>query len=273
MSASREQEGIRPIYTDADSSLECYSLEDAVVELKRRRKDKDLQKEVAHHLSTLSPELMSAFTQARAVCFRQLATPTHETLHFLKQAKRAKLAPLLWEYHSDKFVGSSNTYKRSLGKLPVYQYTGGDGRDMFEYRRIVDFDKCVGNQIGDAQCLSGEQLVDVHHELLEKIGRVTVKNICVDASPWFKKVGGHAHEYYPLFFALFIRDGILFENFGALPEEQNFLHDVVEPAYEYVKKTFGLSPLIVHLLPQEQESRPFWDLYPKKVEKYLPEFK
>ena len=270
MASARETEGLRPTHTDADSSLEYFTLDDAVKELRRRRKDKDLQKEVADHLSSLSPEIMRAFTKARAVSFRQVATPTHETLLFLKNAKRCGITPLIWEYHSDKFVSSGNTYKRSLGKLPIYQYTGGDGRDMFVYKRIVDFDKCVGKKIFDAQCLSGDDLISVHHTLLEKIARITIKNSCIDASPWFKKVGGNAKEYYPLFFSLFVRDGILFENFGALPEEQEFMHSVVEPAYEFVKKQFGLAPLIVHLLPQEQEGRPFWDLYPKKVEKLLP---
>lgn len=272
MSASRDTEGYRPVHTDPDTSLEYFELDDALKELKRRRKDKDLQRDIANHLSSLSPELMEAFTKPRAVLFRQVATPTHEALHFLKRAKKTKLSPLFWEYYSDKYVSSGNTYKRSLGKLPIYQYTGGDGRDIFTYRRILDFNTCVGKQILDARCLMGNNLIEIHHNLLEKVARVNINDSCVDASAWFKKMGGHAFEYYPLFFALFIRDGILFENFGALPEEQSFLHDVVEPSYQYVKDLFGLDPIVVHLLPPEQESRPFWDLYPKKVEKYLKDY-
>jgi len=241
----------------------------ALWDLHQRRKDTVLKETVRQNLGAPAEEILKKFTQPRALFFRQVATPTHEMIRFLKLAKQMKLKPLILEYYDDKFVSSENRSKRLLGKMPIYQYTGSDGRDMVEYETVCDFNTATGKEFSEITCFSGEGLIPFHHRLFQKITGLNPKTCCFDASDWFRSSGDNADEYYEPFFTLFIRDAIVFENFMPLRSENAFTKTVIIPTFEKLKKQYGVAPLIVRLLPENEEMRLFWDSYPRKTGKYL----
>lgn len=207
--------------------------------------------------------------QPYGILFRQVATPTHEILHFIKMAKLLKLEPLIVEYGADKFVSSGNMYKRALGKMPIYQHTGSDGRDIVTYKTVVDFNTNVGKRLCDVQCLDGTSLMEFHHDLFERITKRRVDSICIDCSDWFHSHGGNARAYYESFLKVFIKDSILFEMFEPTEAVKQFLDDVIVPGYAKVRDEYGVKPLVVRLLPPSEQLRAFWDSYPKKLDTIL----
>lgn len=240
---------------------------DAIAELKRRRKNTALKE-----LLDMRREGMNLLPSAKtpyAVFFRQLGTPSHETLRFLRILKGTKLAPLILEYHGDKFVSAGNSYKRSLGKMPIYQYTGADGRDMVKYSTILDFNKWNGKSLSEIRCMDGSGLIGFHHKLLSRIAKVDPKALCHDATEWFASHGDRADKYYTALLSNFLRDAILFEHFEASAAEETFVQSIMMPAFQRVEIQYGYQPLIVELVPATQEKRAFWDYYPKKTERYL----
>src|SRR3989344_5691571 len=64
-----------------------------------------------------------------------------------------------------KFVSAENRSKRALCKMPIYQNTGLDGRDMVEYETVCDFNISTGKKFKEVVCLNGEQLIPFHHRL------------------------------------------------------------------------------------------------------------
>ncbi len=243
----------------------------ALTELYRRRKDVSLKKSVHSELNGFAKEIIKKFKRPRAVLFRQLATPTHEIIRFLKIAKKLSLEPLIFEYLGDKFVGAGNRYKHSLGKMPIYQYTGTDGRDIFHYKSICDFNKFTGKKISNVQCHNGESLTAFHHHLFRSITKLNPKTHCIDATDWFNSVGKKAGNYYEHFLRLFVRDAILFENYTVTRDEGPFVTESVLPAFLKIENLLGQRPLIVRLLPDTEELRLFWDSYPKKVGRLIGE--
>ena len=75
-----------------------------------------------------------------------------------------------------------------------------------------------------------------------------------DLSNFFYKMGKNASEYYPKYLALFIKDGILCENFLEDGREGVFTKKVFIPAFERVCKYFGIKPLIVRSIPKDENS-------------------
>ncbi len=242
----------------------------ALAELRKRRKDAQLTDLVHRGLNGFAKEFLKRHSRPRAVLFRQLATPTHETIRFLRLAKNLGLDPLILEYLGDKFVSTGNRYKRSLGKMPIYQYTGADGRDMFRYKSVCDFNRFTGKAISSVECHSGESLVALHHRLLQSVTKLDPRKYCIDGTKWFRGVGKKAENYYENFLRLFIRDAVLFESFVPFKAEGSFTNSIIVPSFKAVFSQYGLRPLIVRLLPDVDETRLFWDSFPKKVEQYTP---
>lgn len=243
--------------------------ETAVRELARRREDASLTKEIHEFLGESSIPLLAAMEGPTALLYRQVATPTHETLRFLETAERLSLRPLVLEYLDDKFVGAGNPYKRALGKMPIFQHTGGDGRDMVRYVTMVDFNSFVGKKLSEACCIHNMTLVEFHHDLVQKMTGRYPASLCIDGTQWFHANGSTAQKYYDPLMALLIRDCIMFENYEETRHLQPFMHDVVVPAFEKIQSRFGLRPLIVRLLPQHEEQRLYWNSYPKETAGFL----
>ncbi len=245
------------------------SQNDARGTLINRAKDAELKKRVRENMHPEAHALISKFNSPRAVFFRQVATPTHEVLRFLRIAKHMRLTPIILEYYGDKFVSAGNPYKRALGKMPIYQHTGIDGRDNVKYHTVVDFNEYTGKPISAVKCKSGESLIDFHHKLLDKMSRLNIEAHCADATPWFQALGGMAGKYYDEFLTLFVRDAILFEYFEPTASEQLFIRETMIPAFQNVANKFGLQPLVFRLVPKNKEGRKFWDAYPKTIEKFI----
>jgi len=244
--------------------------EAALKELNARRKNKTLRQAVRASLGENASEVLKKFSSPRAVLFRQVGTPTHETLRFLRLAKEMGLKPLIFEYYDDKFVSAHNRYKRSLGKMPIYQYTGSDGVDSVKYNTILDFPKVEGLPISKVNCLDGKSLVDFHHDLLNRVAHLKAGKETIDLTPWLSHIDKRkAASYYEHIFALFIRDGVLFENYFVTKKEGPFVQDVIAPAFYNCYEKFGYKPIIAQLLPDNEELRLFWDSYPKSVGKLL----
>lgn len=241
----------------------------AVKEISERRKNTRLKKDVRDYLTPAGKVFADKITRPSALLFRQVGSPTNEILRFFRIAKHAGLYPILLEYHGDKFVSAGNSYKRSLGKMPLYKHTGLDGRDIVEYRTVVDFNSSVGKPLSSIICKDGKPLIEFHHKLLAKTAGIDVDKHCIDATDWFRECGGSAREYYEQFLSLFIRDGILFEVILPTASEEQFARSVMSPAFASIEDRFGQRPLIVELIPRVKSARTFWDAYPAEVARYL----
>lgn len=242
---------------------------EAYDELMRRRGDLSLRAQHRAFLLQLPRALRKKLSVPRAVLFRQVGTPTHETLEFLRIAESLKLKPLILEFHDDKFVGANNSYKRALGKLMVYCGKNRRGEEILRSHTVLDFVKYDGHPLKDVELFSGKRLVDVHHHLLRKVTGLNPSTHCLDGSEWFADAARHDQHYYERVFGLFLSDAILFENFHTSQHERELVKRVILPSFKKTFDEFGVTPLIVRLLPRDSERASYWDSYPKAVEKYV----
>lgn len=240
-----------------------WSLEDAVTELHRRRESPALTRKVRESLK-LTPELEILFERPHFVMFRQIVTPLTETLLFLELAEKHNLHPFIIEYYDDKFVSTGNLFKRSLGKLPIHQFTDKNQDEVIQYKTIVDFNENVGNTLGSVTTLSGESLVDFHHRLFKAVTNRSHMPLSSDFSNWFKQFKS-SKEYYYSFLQLFIRDNILFESFISEGDGKEFTDEVVLPAFAKNVEYFDLQPLLVKADYSKSVNTRIVDLYPKQV--------
>lgn len=238
-------------------------LDQAIQELSTRAEDLALQKMVADTLSQRLPDLFQ--DKKIGILFRQLATPNYEMRRFVSILDAIEgIVPVFWEYYSDKFT-SNNEYKHSLGKLHYFLGKGKKGGVKIDTQNIIDFNKYNGEKISDVKTLWGQSLVSFHHELFEKeYGKVETTSF-FDASKWFAGSGGSAKEYYTNFITLFVKNGILFENFMLDEKELSFTTEVFLPAFIEVWQKTGKKPLIVALEPTDIEGDKFWICHTPEV--------
>jgi len=240
----------------------------AVEELERRRKSPSLLQKVREEVS-LPPELEILFERPHLVMFRQVLTPLTEILLFFELAKKYNLTPFVIEYYDDKFVSTGNTFKRGLGKLPIYKFTGKTGIDAYENKTIVDFNAHVGHPIKTVLTIHGESLINLHHQLFFDAAQIKPIIISRDGSAWFKSFAS-SHEYYEPFLKLFIRDAILFETFVTNESEASFCKSVVLPAFNHCIDRFTLNPLISEIVtPSDNHGDFYWDCYPAELGELL----
>ncbi|MFH0930137.1 MAG: hypothetical protein V1814_02695 [Candidatus Moraniibacteriota bacterium] len=240
-------------------------LAEAKKEIRKRWKDKKLKKEI---LKFLENDIPPVFTKKpRAVFARHVATPNLEHQYFQRKACAAELNPLFLEYPEDKFA-PENAPKYYLGKIFFLYKRGKNEGYVSSCKKIIDFDKCSGKSISKIflNQVKLKKLVDFHHTILDK----ALPNLDrYDISNWYMKKGGKPEKYYKYLFSLFIRNGILFENYLLNKEEIDFTKKIIIPSFSKVEKCFNIKPLIVRLLPQKNEAEPFWYWYSGSVEKYF----
>ena len=243
------------------SALVYTPLDEALEELKRRRAESGLEKYVDSHLPVGLPDSLKE--KPRAVTFRQVVTPNYEVMRFLNIVDMVGgLDPLFFEYREDKFT-DNNLWKYSLGNLGFYSGRSKEGNEKIKKIKVIDFNTYRGKKISEVQTLWGQGLIEFHHELFvrtysKRIGR----NSLFDASEWFSQSGGKAIDYYRHFLTLFLRNGILFENFLLDTKEGEFTKNIFLPAFLEVMSGSGHKPLIVALEPTEIESEEFWLCHP-----------
>lgn len=237
-------------------------LPEAMEELERRLKDRELLKRVENYLQGDIPE---HFQQPPILYLaRHVATPNLETLRFLHLVEPLGLKTVIGQDLKDRFV-SQNVLKKSLCKMRISKgIESGQGGffENFETVHIADINECNGKQLSEVRTNWGQPLPSFHKELFSKLTRIPV-NI-VDDSPWIDRHGrGDIVAHYKDFLALFVTHGILFEDYLLdNAQEERFVNEVLRPAFIHVKETFGVQPLIARLNPTTVESDRYWLSYP-----------
>jgi len=240
---------------------------EAIIELQERRHDQQLNESIIALLHGNIPQPLQA--EPRAVIFRQVITPNYEIRRFVNITDFMDMQPLFWEYHTDMFT-PRNEWKHALGKLAFFGGVGKKGGLKIDAFNIIDFNSWSGEKLSAVRTLWGQSLVEFHHEFFNASFR-PLSNCAFDASRWFATNGKHAHGYYQNFLSLFIRHGILFENFMLNEKEFTFTRDVVMPAFIAVCNETGYKPLIVPLEPTAIEGERFWMCYPEKTKSFVLE--
>lgn len=240
------------IYTD---------IEKAKTEIQKRWNNPELRKKVESYLGEI-PEIF--FNGPHAILFRNIMTPDHEFFHFLKLASEVKLKPLVLEYTEDKF-STRNEDKLCLTKMAIFEKRNKRNEAIYHYNKIVDLKEFENVCFSKIKTLTGESLVDFHHNLMEK--NMTEKIPSHDMSNWITHNGNHAQDYYKRILAFFICHGVLFESFVTDQSEKEFEERVTLPAIKHIEEVFGLKPIIVRLLPDTEDA--YWWCHPNDVENYI----
>jgi hypothetical protein len=197
----------------------------------------------------------------KAVLFRHTATPNYEVRRFVNIVDGiGSLEPLILEYCKDTFR-NENEWKYSLGKIPFFKGWDSKGGITLENLSVIDFNASNGKRIHSLETLWGQSLVDLHHELFSRVFPKLVNNV-FDLSDWLSENGQFAKSYYKPFLKIFIKNGILFENFLLEEPELTFNRNVVLPSFVELMNETGLKPLIVPLEPTETEGSQFWLCHP-----------
>ena len=234
------------------------SIEDAWVELERRRQDPALNEAIRLYLNGDIPEALSR--EPRAILFRHVLTPNFETRRFISLLDGfGKLKPLFWEYHEDKYT-PNNELKRAIGRLFFFHGKGKKGGMKLDSLNVVDFNTANGKKISNLKTIWGQDFNDCFLE---------TEVSAFDASDWFKRHGQNSGNYYKYFMALLIRHGILFENMMLDEKERDFARNVFLPAFIDIYSRFGMKPLIVALAPTDIEGDHFWMCYPGVDRTYI----
>jgi hypothetical protein len=243
-----------------DNDLSIYTpLEDAKEEIWRRWNDKKLRKKVEDFLDGNIPEPFQK--EPRAVLARPITTPDIEHMYFLELCKQLNLNPCSFEYAEDKFY-TINADKLALAKMSFYCGKNEQGKDKIDIKKIINFKKSEGQKIKEIETLWGENFIDFHHKILKaSASRVEL----FDGSDWYRSMGKNASEYYPYFLAIFICNGVLFENFLSDEVEGKFTYNVVLPAFRKIETLFGIKPLIFPAIPVKAIDEQSWWCYPKFV--------
>ncbi len=230
-------------------------------EIWRRWNDKELRKKVEDYLGGDIPSFLKK--GPKSVLVRYVFTPDLEFMYFLDLIKSVGLDYILPEYSDDKFV-AGNSDKYHLARLFFHNGNGKKGGDKIITTNVVDFNKSEGKKFNEIKTTNGEKLVDFHHKLVKEFCPDAAKKI-VDFNPWFNKKKKISKKYYDYYLALFLAHGILFENFLRDGGEIEFTSEMVMPSFKKLEKMFGVRPLIVPIVPLEDENCLYWWCYPKKV--------
>jgi len=232
----------------ADKLDEIYTpVENIKAEVKRRWDDKKLQVQVEDYLRGNLPIVLRK--EPRAMFTRQVTSPNEEFFCFHQLALELGIKPLGWEFCDDSFV-TTNWEKAYLGRLGLLQGLDKNNSPKICYKKVIDLTgKEEGKKINEINTLWGENLVEFHHRLLKE----SFPDLEVyDASVWYRLMGLNAGEYYPFFLALFLRNGVLFENFSICGFEKKFTENILIPSFKKVHEMFGIKPLISRIVSKER---------------------
>lgn len=250
---------------DAFNKTVYIPVEQAIVELEKRWKDKELEKKIKEYLKhDLHHSVVDGF---KAVLFRQLVTPNYELRRFMMVPDALDIKPVFWEIHNDKFT-LNNDLKYYLAKLGFYEGKGKKGGSKIKYESIIDFNQSHGKKVKEVETVWGEPLLDFHHQLFSHTYPNETANIH-DVSEWLHRNEQTAKEYYKDVLVSFLRNAILFENFILTGSEGEFIKDVFLPTFFDIWKTFGIKPLIVALEPTDIEGDVFWLCHPPETVEHV----
>lgn len=233
----------------------------ATKELSERQNRSDLKEYVDKNLPAGVPSRMLG--KQHAVLFRHIATPNYELRRFFNLIDGLEgLTPLFFEYGDDKYT-DNNESKYFLGKMGFFHGRGKRGGEKITRLKVIDFQISRGIPINRVKTLWGQNLIDFHHDLFKQAYENKVDDsLFYDASNWFHVSGGNAQNYYENFLKLFLRNGILFENFLPNGKEEEFTKNIFLPSFIKVLQESGTKPLVIALTPTEIESSIFWFCHP-----------
>jgi hypothetical protein len=228
-------------------------LDEALAQLNERRADKKLHTALNKFHQALPPTFLPS--EPVGALFRHIITPNHELDLFLTTVHQTGLRALCLEYRRDIFYGRNRDKYRLC--RPAFTVRCNQVRGL----KIVDFedqtDGAPPRPMDELMTRNGWGLVRWHHALLEHAHPASGPHVA-DYSAWISQASRHEF-YYLRYLALFICDGILFENFLADdPEELRFARERVIPSFAKAVELFGVRPLIVPLLPRESECDDRW---------------
>jgi hypothetical protein len=232
-------------------------LAEAKKEIQRRRRDKELRKKVEDFLGGDVPGIFKK--EPKAIFARHVISLNYELCHFLKVCKCAEMDYSFIEYTKDRF-SSKNNSKYHLCRLLFHDGKSKNGDKKISGLRIANITEADGKILDSLQTNWNEKLVDFHHRLFN-IAIPDIKNRIFDVSFWEKRRGKSIQEFYKYYLSLFIRNGILFENFLLNEEEADFTKRVAVPTFNKIEEYFGIKPLIVRMLPKSTEEELFWFQY------------
>ncbi|MCU0782972.1 MAG: hypothetical protein MUF81_02785 [Verrucomicrobia bacterium] len=231
-------------------------LDEALMLLRQRQEDANLRKTVTEFHRAYPPTFLRS--KPSVFLFRNIITPNHEFEHFASTARETGLPAICLEFTEDLFC-SHNLEKRRLCRL-VFEVRPKD----FVGLRVLSH-QMGRRRLCDLAVANGTTLPAFHRALLRSAFPEFEQHI-LDISSWFSNARREGFCYLHVL-ALFICDGILFENFLANdPEEQRFTRERILPSFAKAVEIFGVKPLIVPLLPRETECDERWrshrgDLY------------
>lgn len=244
---------------DAFNAYAYLPWHEAMEELEKRANDEKLDA----YLSELWPSGIPSIMEGKKsmALFRHIATPNYEIRRFAIGADALDtLQPLILEYTQDKF-NNRNEWKFSLAKLRFSKGHDRHGNPISESKTIIDINAGNNQPISSIQTKWGQPLVDFHHELFAD-ALPHLKDNVFDLSDWLHEKGPAAKDYYKAFLALFLKHGILFENFMIDSKEYGFTKDIILPAMLELEAETGYRPLIVALEPTHIEGDEFWLSHP-----------
>jgi hypothetical protein len=235
---------------------EMYTpLSEAKGEIWRRWNDNKLKKEVEGYLGEI-PEVFK--NEPKTSLFRYIASPNLEFLLANKTAYMAGLKLVFMEFLKDKFC-TRNPDKVHLGKIRFIK-NDKSKKYIMAKENIIDLEKSDNVTLCDIKTHKGESLIDFHHKLfLENYPDIELFDVS-----HFKSNGETSFEVYMKVFSLFITNGILLENYciNSNQDERKFTLEVVKPAFDEIRKIFGVKPLIVRLVDILEEGDMYWQCYP-----------
>ena len=240
-------------------------LDVAKKEIQKRWKDTELKSKVENFLGNDIPDFLQ--DSPKAYLARHIASLNFEFLVFEDLANDVGLDFILSEYLDDRYL-SMNSLKHHLGKMFFHTGTNKNGGKICTPHKVIDFGKADKKIIKEVETVAGRKLVDLHHNILCEEFPLIDSNI-KDISGWVNRNGKLPRVFYPKFLALFLRNGILFENFLLNEEEKEITENIIIPAVAMLEKEFGFKPLIVRLIPKETEYDPFWYYYNKYIKNYI----
>jgi hypothetical protein len=235
-------------------------------ELEQRRQDVQLESKLNELFVHGLPTCMGL--EPIMAMFRSLVSPNHEAYRFLMCADvMENLKPLFFEYSDDKYV-DINASKHALGKLCFHRRMNKLQQPVVQYVNVLDMSQANGKRMSSLCTIAGQNFVQFHHNFFDNVFPKHTSLIC-DISNWLKLHGNKASEYYFSFLLLFVRHGVLFENFLFSKNEMSFNRQVILPALLRIQELTGYKPLIVALEPTELEGDAFWTSYNHAYIKYV----
>jgi hypothetical protein len=219
--------------------------DEALAQLRERREDEKLRAAVEEFHRPCPPTFLRR--EPGAFLFRNIVTPNREFARFVATVNQTDLSPMGLEFTDDRFRASNPEKHRRC--RPSFEIVP----DRFRGLHLMDGSPLEGRKLGELKLKNGTALPQFHRALMRHTFPEFVRHQ-VDISRWFSEARRDKF-YYLHYLALFIRDGILFENFlAADPEELRFAREHVIPSFTRAVELFSVRPLIVPLVPLDKES-------------------